>query len=367
MSILSVPNEHSCSLANPPCTLTGGRPQLRRTSAPMPPSDLTLDAFLLLRDAFFTADQHPKPFLLPRKGATQDDPFDVYVTRLLTEGLPDATCLRAPGPLINPDLVVYRPDECARTLRADLEDDVTRIVAIEVKKLNRGPSGQVARSTGLDYNTTPPCGKIRTYDADNRRLDIHAFYLFVCQEPADGDRVQLTALALCDGDILNRDFDLYLRITGSQTKAINLGTYGDGMDRQRPMLVFANPLGAPQLDRAATLVTKADLSESGAPIRPVYQFGRTEGSGAIGLFNAYRHRDDVPENWEIEQFVDPFPKPSSRDVATQGRGRFRLPIRPLDPPRGAPDAAPSNIPVVDAVPADDGTPANRPRPADEPV
>ena len=34
---------------------------------------------------------------------------------------------------------------------------------------------------------------------------------------------------------LNQDFDLYLAIVGAREKQIGLGTYGDGVNRQRPM------------------------------------------------------------------------------------------------------------------------------------
>ncbi|HSH81898.1 MAG TPA: hypothetical protein VLA19_25510 [Herpetosiphonaceae bacterium] len=101
----------------------------------------------------------------------------------------------------------------------------------------------------MDYNTTPPCGTLRVYDANNTALDIPGFYLFVCQEDVQDGKKQLTALVLCDGNALNADFDFYLSVTGTRTKGIGLGTYDDGFNRNRPMLVFPNLLGAPQLDR----------------------------------------------------------------------------------------------------------------------
>ena len=57
----------------------------------------------------------------------------------------------------------------------------------------------------------------------------------------------ITAFALVDGNLLNEDFDLYLGVTGERTKRIGLGTFADGADRARPMLIFGNPLGIPQL------------------------------------------------------------------------------------------------------------------------
>src|SRR5579863_7847859 len=133
----------------------------------MPASDLTVDTFLILRNAFFNADGSPKAFSLRDKKNTQDDTLDVHIATLLSQHLTDAVCQRAPGPLINPDMVIYREGRCNQASRESLKEDTSSIIAIEVKKLERSASGQIARSTGLDYNTTPPCGTIRIYDADD--------------------------------------------------------------------------------------------------------------------------------------------------------------------------------------------------------
>jgi hypothetical protein len=93
----------------------------------------------------------------------------------------DAICQKSPGPLINPDLTIYRSDLCNGASREILKVDTSRIVAIEVKKLER-TKGKIARATGLDYNTMPPCGTVRIYDAEDVPLDIRGFYLFVAQE-----------------------------------------------------------------------------------------------------------------------------------------------------------------------------------------
>ena len=119
------------------------------------------------------------------------------------------------------------------------------MMGIEVKKLERGQDGKIARASGLDYNSTPPCGAIRVYDASGQPLDMRGFYLFVCLER--GKRVGtnwLSALALCDGNALNADFDYYLAVAGERSKEIGVGTYGDGANRNRPMVIFANPLGS---------------------------------------------------------------------------------------------------------------------------
>jgi hypothetical protein len=289
-------------------------------------SDLTVEAFLILRDAFFRKDGSPKLFTLREKHNTQDDPLDEYIASILATKLADATCQKSSGPLISPDLVLYRPDECRKAIREDLRDDVSKIVAIEVKKLERGENGQIARASGLDYNTTPPCGIVRVYDSDDQPLDIRGFYLFVCQE-SKGGKVFLSALALVDGNILNDDFDLYLRITSQREKEVGLGTYGDGANRNRPMLIFANPLGAPQLDRASSLVSGRVASDSDERIGLFYRIKRQTVAGEWREFAAYRKMGDIPADWKVEELIDPFPQPASRISTTQARGKFRLPIR----------------------------------------
>jgi len=296
---------------------------------PVPLSDLTIDTFFILRNAFFGADGTALPFTLRDKQNTQDDPLDAYIAQLLARDLHDATCLKSPGPLISPDMVLYRA-ACQQMSSAALKQDPSRIVALEVKKLGRERSGQVARSTGLDYNTTPPCGTVRVYDADDKPLDIRSFYLFVCQEKAGEDRYMLTALTLCDGYALNADFKLYLSITGQRQKGTGLGTYGDGINRERPMLVFANPLGAAQLDRSITLIHQADaMVEVDPRLGLVYEIGRTIPEGGEGLFFAYRSVGDIPSGWEAQRLLNPFPQPINRVSGTQARGKFRLPIRPV--------------------------------------
>jgi hypothetical protein len=169
----------------------------------------------------------------------------------------------------------------------------------------------------LDYNTTPPCGTVRVYDAANQAVDIRGFYLFVCLEEAGSGRYRMTALCLCDGNALNKDFDLYLQITGRREKRIGLGTYGDGADRQRPMLIFANPLGAPQLDRAVTLIhPSGDLESQGLGLRLAYVLARTAGD----------EQNDLPPGHTATRLQDPFPIPE-RVLETQGRGKFLLPFR----------------------------------------
>ena len=292
----------------------------------MKSSDIPTDVFLNLRTLFFVDEKTPKAYSLRDKRNTQDDPLDEFIAAYLSEHLEHLACIKASGPLISPDMVVYMPAACNKAMRDDLRDDPQKIIAIEVKKLERQISGQVARSTGLDYNTTPPCGMVRVYDGNERPLDIKSFYLFLCQEKTSQDQFNISSLVLCDGNILNADFDLYLQIIGQRQKGIGLGTYGDGVNRNRPMLIFSNPLGAAQLDHHVTLVTSQKIENAPDDLQVVYEIGRTIPEGGTGIFYAYRHVKDIPREWEAERLVDPFPKPVKRQTATQARGKFRLPF-----------------------------------------
>lgn len=294
-------------------------------------TDLSAAAFLVLREAFFQGGPAPSPFELRDKRNTQDDPLDERIHELMKDRLStDIYSFKAPGPLITPDLVVMRPELCDGVPRATLRADPRRIVGIEVKKLERQGKGGVARSSGMDYNTTPPCGTVRVYDRFTRPLDIKGFYLFVCQESAGAaGRYQLSAMVLCDGDLLNADFGLYLSIVGERTKETGLGTYRDGADRKRPMLIFANPLGATILDHQVTLVHGRDDLDQQTELRRVGVIRRTTAGGSVAVFHCYRVREDVPAGHSSFEAVDPFPTPKRSD-RTQARGRFQVEIAPAE-------------------------------------
>lgn len=304
------------------------------TELPITP-DIAVLAFLALRSRFFD-NGRPVPFVLRTKRNTQDDPFDEYLATEVLAKLADVDCVKASGPLITPDLVLLRPDQCEGAEPSLLANGLDRILAIEVKKLERTAQRGVARASGLDYNSTPPCGKVRLQDATGRPVDVRCFYLFVCLE-SRGERavesrdgrseVMLTALALVDGNVLNSDFDLYLSVVGQREKRINLGSYGDGADRTRPMLIFSNPLGDRRIEEAPTLVhPRRELAREDARLRRVYEIRRSYAGGGQSQFFAFRCTPDVPDGWEETVLDDPFPMPN-RTSHTSPRGRFRLPFR----------------------------------------
>ena len=290
--------------------------------------DLAAQAFRALRSAFYGPGATPESFRLRDKRNTQDDPFDEHVHRRLARVLGrQVACERAPGPLVSPDLVLLRTRTCRQARRESLVDDPTRIIALEVKKLERQPSGAVARASGMDYNTTPPCGTVRVYDRGGEPLDIRGFYLFVCQEPVEDRKhyYNLSAMALCDGNVLNADFGYYLSIVGAREKEIGIGTYGNGMNRVRPMLIFANPLGATELDHNVTLVhSDGGLASQFPELQHVGLIRRSAKDGSSHVFHCYRQCDDIPAGHQPFDVTDSFPTPTQRTTTTQVRGQFRL-------------------------------------------
>ena len=295
-------------------------------------SDLAAEVFAVLRDEFFDENLEPKVFALRAKRNTQDDPLDEELHRVLKRRLPrDVKCEKATGPLITPDMVVLRTAECVVTGKDRLMDASKKIIGIEVKKLER-TAGKVARRTGMDYNTTPPCGTVRVYDKDGKAVNISGFYLFVCQEPVKRTpgKYVLSSLVLCDGNLLNEDFEYYKSIVGERSKKIGLGSYGDGADRCRPMLIFANPLGCRELECKPILVHKAERIACAAGILVrIGTIKRTCRGGEIRTFYCYVCPGDYAADNTAFDLVDPFPTPK-RKRKTQPRGKFRLSISTAD-------------------------------------
>ena len=289
--------------------------------------DLTVEAFLSLYGVFFHDDGSPRPFTLRLKENTQDDPLDTFIIDRLSERLTPGgiRVLGAESPLISPDLALK--DAALDKTKQSAVLDLSKIVGIEVKKLQR-TGGQIARLSGLDYNSTPPCGTIRVYAENKKEINIRGFYLFVCQEPdASGTQSVLSALALADGNFLNEDFDYYLKVTGVRNKATDLGTFKDGADRQRPMVIFSNPLSVRQLDGFATLIhPAADLHDHYPALRRVGKITRTvPGTKPPQGREYYCYRVSPMRGGEGWDLTDPLAKPQ-RKQATQQRGRFTVDI-----------------------------------------
>ncbi|MFG3036298.1 hypothetical protein ACGFYZ_05295 [Streptomyces sp. NPDC048330] len=281
-------------------------------------------AFTILSEAFFDDQGDPVPFQLRDKRNTQDDPFDEYVTELLREEMPEEVIvIRADKPLVSPDAVIARPDEYELLKTGGVDYDPCAIFGLEVKKVDLGKNGKPARSTGMDYNSTPPCATIRVYAEDGGEIRIPGFYLFVALEGnKEIGTVRVHSMVLVAGAVLNEDVDLYDSITGTRTKQIGLGTYGDGANRLRPMLLFSNPLGWDWTLGASTLISERNDLADEQPLVHVRDMARTVSPEVAERFHCYRLAKLSPPREGTA--LDPFPQPSRRKEETAQRGRFEI-------------------------------------------
>lgn len=291
-------------------------------------SDLAAEIFLALRKVFFDEAGTPVVYTLRPKNNVQDDPFDEFVADRLAERFAadnsDIALLRSPGPLVSPDLMIYRPSLVQDDKYLSYANDPAALLAVEVKNVARTRSGRVARASGMDFNTTPPCGTVRLHGSDGSPVDMRASYLFACQEQCGDSRYSLTALVLCDGDALNDDFGFYLSIVGARRKEAGLGSYGDGANRMRPMMIFGNPLGSPLFDRNITLIDSCDaVADNFTELLHAGTFVRHKQGNDKRTFYCYRHRREVAGSEPFKE-IDPFPAPRRSHITTR-RGRFLLP------------------------------------------
>jgi hypothetical protein len=312
--------------------------------------DLLAAAFVVLARAFFESGSglaHPRgQSPLPPKANTQDDPFDVRVGELLDAGLTSVRgrpteIARAAGPLISPDLVaVDRRDALAALTGPPTplpEQPVPWALALEVKKLNWKQGATVVRSGGLDYNSTPPTPVARVVAPGlHESLPLPASYLFAILKPDSvGRGFLITGMVMCSGSALDASDVEYLRATGSRNKRINLGSYGDGMDRVRPMYVFPNPLSVQGWSTTATLISeRPDLETEYPQLRRLGSIERTviAPPAPTRRFSYYRLDAHVLDGVAPIDLVDPFQRVATRTEATAGRGRFvlRLQAEPGD-------------------------------------
>lgn len=180
----------------------------------------------------------------------------------------------------------------------------------------------------MDYNSTPPCETVRVYSSRNEEIIIPAYYLFALLGQMGEGQAYVETMALVTGSALSKDTDLYDRITGKRKKSIHLGTYGDGADRQRPMLVFANPLGWPWMQGKATLISdRDDLHVESGELANVRQITRAwqfpnEGNSRLERFHCYRLA--VLDSRYEGSVHEPFPTPKNRKEETAQRGRFKI-------------------------------------------
>ncbi|MBP2017732.1 hypothetical protein J2Z79_001117 [Symbiobacterium terraclitae] len=289
--------------------------------------DLAVKVFGVLHAAFFDAQGKPIPFFLREKANTQSDPLDEHISELITGAIKGVECFKA-GSITSPDLAILDSSVLQGTWKESDLQDLNKALAIEVKKVERGRNGVVARATGMDYNSTPPSSHVYLYDKNDRAFMVRCFYLFVSTEAAaDKKNTIVTALTLCDGAALNTDVDLYKQIVAPRDKQTDVGSYGEGAIRNRPMLIFPNPLGVDWLDRTPSLIHPApDLERVDGRLRRICTIKRTLAGTDGKEFNTfYCYQDsDLSTYKGAAEVTDPFPTPKERQ---QGRrGKFRVPV-----------------------------------------
>lgn len=201
--------------------------------------------FYILCEHFFSEDGTKRKFKLSSKTTVVSDPFVEYLDENIFSKIKfkknKIHCIVAPSH-ISPDLAFYE-DENGTT---------DNLFGIEVKTSK-------SKSGDINFNSTPPCGKI-LLEVNGEDAIVPSYYLFVqltSSNDTEDNMFEIGTMMLIDGDFINSDFELYLEATGVREKRIDLGSYGDGMDRQRPMFVFPNPLGIPGVrSERSTLISK---------------------------------------------------------------------------------------------------------------
>ncbi len=130
---------------------------------------------------------------------------------------------------------------------------------------------------------------------------------------------------MCAGSVLDASDHEYLQATGERTKRIGLGSYGDGMDRVRPMYVYPNPLSAPGFSTEATLIAERhDLTNEYAQLTRLGRIDRTLARVEETLVFSYYGLASAERMPSSSDLVDPFQRVEKRVETTSTRGRFRL-------------------------------------------
>lgn len=287
------------------------------------PADLAVKVFRALHTAFFQTNGFPIPFFLRDKAQTQSDPLDEYISHVVLEQIAGVECIKA-GSLTSPDLLVLDTSLLTGAWLQRQLDNINVALAIEVKKVQQDPNGKVARATGMDYNSTPPSSHVYVYDRSDKPFMVRCFYLFISTVAQNG-QIVVTAMALCDGAALNTDVDLYKSIVQPREKELDLGSYGDGAIRSRPMMIFPNPLGVDFLRQTPSLIHQsATLEQADGQLKRVCTIKRTlpKNKGRYHTFYCYQDRR-LAQYTGVREVTDPFPLPERRQ---QGRrGKLRAP------------------------------------------
>lgn len=193
---------------------------------------------------FFMENGVKCKFKLENKLTVVSDPFVEYLDENVLKGLSKENIKHTVAPPhLSPDLVFYQGNE--------------NIFGIEIKTSK-------SKSGDINFNSTPPCGTVLV-EVNGNDEKISCYYMFVHLTPIQEDKneFEIGTMMVVDGDFINSDFELYLEAIGVREKKIDLGSYKDGMDRQRPMFVFPNPLGIEGIrSERSTLISKRRFTEA---------------------------------------------------------------------------------------------------------
>ena len=186
-------------------------------------NELVPIVFYNLCSFFFFEDGTKKQFELKQRDSISSDPFvdflieDVFQT--------DEYKCQTSSPYSSPDLCFFRL----------IDNKIDNLFGLEVKT-SKSISGD------LNFNSTPPCGSI-IIDLNGKEETIPAYYLFVQLLEIEKNKFEILSMMIVDGDFINSDFNLYLEAVNERIKETDLGSYGDGLNKNRPMYMFPNPLG----------------------------------------------------------------------------------------------------------------------------
>ncbi len=244
--------------------------------------------FYTLCKHFFDENGTKKKFKIENKVSVISDPFVEYISENIV--FEDSVKMHIAPSYVSPDILFY-------------SGNMDTLFGLEVKTSK-------SKSGGINFNSSLPCGKI-IVDINEVEQIIPCYYLFVHLVEINNEN-EVNSIMMVDGDFINSDFDLYIESIGIRKKKIDVGSYGDGINKQRNMFMFPNPLSIPGLrSERSTLIVKEELYNQNY-LGKVAIIQKTE-EGQV--FYAYQ---------SIRKLVGPFCDFSARTENTKPRNKLKL-------------------------------------------